>query len=514
MDKPFFRLTKRRFPLIHKLVVGSAVVTLFTIAAVFYFFFPRSEAFKTGEDKFQSYQLSQYLEKLFQIQSDAAEKFFNTGDTNEVRTLKWLGTLFHDTASSHFRQTEVVLQEMEKSGADELQIRSLKTEALQMQLLLSHHKRYSGFVQDQIMLNKKKSANREPRVSPDVAALRDSVMQTLRTINQMSHSSLLKALRFFFQHKPFEGWAIIIGGGIIFLIALAVSLLFAQTITRPIRALKAGTEKVGEGNYETVPITTTDEVADLTQAFNLMSTKLKQLDEMRMQMMSEISHEMRTPLQVIKAGCYSISHSKDGPPLTQRQKDALGMMHQATNRINAFVNSFLDVAKMEAGLMKFNFEPTNLIELLNPLVQEAQLIAQTRQIHLDLKADEIPIIQLDRERMTQVVSNLLSNALKYTPDNGTIKVRIAKMLDCNGVSNNNRGCVKIDVEDSGVGIPETDLNKLFKKFYQAKNVPLVNEKGSGLGLALVKHVAEAHGGQVSVKSQVGVGSTFSVLLPA
>jgi signal transduction histidine kinase len=304
--------------------------------------------------------------------------------------------------------------------------------------------------------------------------------------------------------------------GLMLALAIGVGLTFiiARTLTKPIKALKAGTEKVGEGIYETVPVSTNDEVADLTRAFNLMSEKLRQLDEMRMQMMSEISHEMRTPLQVIKAGCYSIIHTKDGPELTQRQRDAVGMIHQATNRINQFVNSFLDIAKMEAGLMKFNIVTQNLGEVLMPLIQEAQLIAQTRSIALNFTSEEIGAMPLDKERISQVFSNLLSNALKYTPEQGTIDVRITKLAQCDGVAKTAGGCVRIDVQDSGVGIPKPDLEKLFEKFYQAKNTPLVNEKGSGLGLALVKHVTEAHGGRVSVASEVGRGSTFTVFLPA
>jgi two-component system sensor histidine kinase GlrK len=307
---------------------------------------------------------------------------------------------------------------------------------------------------------------------------------------------------------------------IVLMLALAIgtvlTFLIARALTKPIKALMAGTEKVGVGIYETVPVTTNDEVADLTRAFNLMSEKLQQLDEMRMQMMSEISHEMRTPLQVIKAGCYSIIHTKekDAPVLTQRQRDAVGMIHQATNRINQFVNSFLDIAKMEAGLMKFNFAPLNLVEVLTPLVQEAQLIAQTRSINLEFLPEEVGTLSLDKERLSQAFSNLLSNALKYTPEQGTITVRIAKRAQCEGLPPSDRGCIQIDVQDSGVGIPKPDLEKLFEKFYQAKNTPLVNEKGSGLGLALVKHVTEAHGGRVSVASEVGKGSTFTVILPA
>ncbi len=153
------------------------------------------------------------------------------------------------------------------------------------------------------------------------------------------------------------------------------------------------------------------------------------------------------------------------------------------------------------------------MDILNPLVQEAQLIAQTRQIQIGFTSDQLPLMMIDKDRMSQVFSNLLSNALKYTPDQGTISLSIVKTNECETVANAGQGCVKLEVQDSGVGIPEADLAKLFNKFYQAKNVPLVNEKGSGLGLALVKHVTEAHGGRVSVRSQVGAGSTFTILLP-
>lgn len=304
-------------------------------------------------------------------------------------------------------------------------------------------------------------------------------------------------------------WAIVLW----LIMGSVIAVILARLFIRPIRALQAGTMKVGEGLYETVPISSTDETADLTRAFNLMSEKLKQLDDMRMQMMSEISHEMRTPLQVIKAGCYSIVHAKDGVPLTQKQKDAVGMIHQATNRINNFVNSFLDIAKMEAGLMKFNYEQNDLIEVITPLIQEAQLIAQTRQINMEFAHEKVPPMKLDKERMSQALSNLLSNALKYTPDDGTIWIEVKNILTKLDQEKPPSDCVHITVKDTGVGIPEADISRLFNKFYQAQNIPLVKEKGSGLGLALVKHVSEAHGGRVNVTSQVGKGSTFTIILP-
>jgi two-component system sensor histidine kinase GlrK len=193
--------------------------------------------------------------------------------------------------------------------------------------------------------------------------------------------------------------------------------------------------------------------------------------------------------------------------------DAVGMIHGATNRINSFVNLFLDVAKMEAGLMKFNFEPVNIVELVTPLINEAALIAQTRQIKVEFDAGEIGVLPLDKDRFTQALTNLLSNALKYTPNEGAVTISMKIAADIVPMGKGERRFVRIDVRDTGVGIPPADLDKLFNKFYQAKNTPFVKEKGSGLGLALVKHVAEAHGGRVSVTSQVGVGSVFSIILP-
>ena len=163
--------------------------------------------------------------------------------------------------------------------------------------------------------------------------------------------------------------------------------------------------------------------------------------------------------------------------------------------------------------MKFHFEDIDISSILTPIVSEAQLIGQTRGILIESMIDPVPTLRLDKERMSMVFTNLLSNALKYTPERGKITVRLVCAFQKNGSVDIIEGQLRIDVIDTGVGIPPEDLDKLFDKFYQAKNTPLVKEKGSGLGLALVKHVVEAHGGKVSVTSTLGVGSTFSIVLP-
>jgi two-component system, NtrC family, sensor histidine kinase GlrK len=450
------------------------------------------------QPEFRTFQLSQSLEKAFEAECMAAKKFFSTKNSYDEQTLSLMMVQFKRAADSLDR------------SVDRKETRQL------IQTMLTSHQEYEEiirFLSDRL----RQDANANVLVSLEEASgLRDTVIGRIHAVTDSNIPSLSKSLKLLDQQreramdKP-TGYIV---AAAVLGVAILAAIWFARAVSRPIQSLKAGTEKVGEGIYETVPVTTTDEVSDLTRAFNLMSEKLKKLDEMRMELMSEISHEMRTPLQVIKAGCYSILHTKDGPTITQRQRDAVAMIHQATNRINTFVNSFLDVAKMEAGLMKFNFVDVNLVELMTPLVQESQLIAQTREINLEFIVEDVPSLSLDKERISQVFSNLLSNALKYTPNGGSITVRIVKETACDGVNKNEKGCVRIDVQDTGVGIPESDLAKLFSKFYQAKNIPQVSEKGSGLGLALVKHVAEAHGGKVSVKSQVGVGSTFSVVLPS
>ncbi|MFI5250853.1 MAG: ATP-binding protein [Bacteroidota bacterium] len=349
--------------------------------------------------------------------------------------------------------------------------------------------------------------------SANFQSMLTTMRKSLTQLQEQYSFSLSKAVRTFKTgvENAIEGSLFILI--LSFIVGLAIAFILALNVTRPIRALKSGTEKVAEGKFENVQVTTRDEIADLTTAFNSMSDKLRQLDEMRMSMMSEISHEMRTPLQVIKAATYTISHPRDGSILNQRQTDALGMIHQATNRISSFVNLFLDVAKLEAGLMKFNFEGVDVCSLLQPIVSEAQLIGQTRGITVEMNTAAVPTLMIDKERMGMVFTNLLSNALKYTPDKGKITVCLSTIFPENGASATGDRSIRIDFQDTGVGIPPDDLNKLFNKFYQAKNTPLVKEKGSGLGLALVKHVVEAHGGRVTVSSTVGIGSTFSLILP-
>jgi two-component system sensor histidine kinase GlrK len=488
---------RMRFPLFGKLITGFIVVILFMVASMVTILLQLRPLVDPEKTDFLGAEIAQDIGRTFGAVEQSGRKYAASGESKDLQTFLLLGGKF--TTDSETLRTKVEGQRKEIRAA--------------IDSMIARAKEYVDIVASSGGPAAAGADTARQARQARVQLLADSVRLDVSRVREFYLGTMVKSVKSLNTQTGNSIYGAYIILGLSLVIGIALGILIAKTLTRPIHALMAGSEKVGEGRYETVPVTTNDEVAELTVAFNLMSEKLRHLDEMRSEMMSEISHEMRTPLQVIKAGCYSIIHAKDVTPLTPKQRDAVGMIHQATNRINQFVNSFLDIAKMEAGLMKFKFEDADLVEVVSPLVQEAQLIAQTRQIALEFLSSDVPVLRLDRDRLSQVFSNLLSNALKYTPDRGTIRVRVRTLADCPAAAAGKRGCVRIDVEDSGVGIPKDDLGKLFSKFYQAQNTPLVNEKGSGLGLALVKHVTEAHGGSVSVASEVGVGSTFTVTLP-
>jgi signal transduction histidine kinase len=286
-------------------------------------------------------------------------------------------------------------------------------------------------------------------------------------------------------------------------ITVLLAFLLARMITNPVRVLQAGVYRVAQGSFRPLRITSHDELADLTRAFNDMGEKLRRANEQRAEMMQRIVHELRTPLQSLHSVHYLLSEQIAGP-LNEQQQKYVDMLRVNAERITDFTNQFLDLAKFEAGRMQFRQEPTRVPALVEKAVENARVHAEAHQITIALRAqDDLPELRVDPEKISQVVSNLLSNAVKYTPDGGQVEVAVEK---------GERG-VRILVKDSGAGIDPEDVPHLFTKFYQAKNAGKARTKGTGIGLALVKAIVDGHGGTLRVESEVGKGSTFGVELP-
>ena len=175
-----------------------------------------------------------------------------------------------------------------------------------------------------------------------------------------------------------------------------------------------------------------------------------------------------------------------------------------SNKLRDFIHELLDIAKMEAGMISYDFVHTDIRQCVDMIVRNARTGAMRKNIMINSRIDSLPEITIDIQKFSVILNNLLSNAIKYTPANGSIDIEATVCDDK----------LKIFVRDTGIGIPEHDLPHLFTKFYQASNASLSGSKGTGIGLALVKAFTEGHGGTVSVTSTLGKGSTFVVELPA
>lgn len=290
---------------------------------------------------------------------------------------------------------------------------------------------------------------------------------------------------------------------ITFLIALTAAVVITRTLTKPISVLIQGTDQIAEGKFTPIDVKTQDEMSLLARAINEMSEKLESIERMRTEMMHHISHELRTPLQAMTSALNLMMDQRYGS-LNKEQARLAEFVREGINKITTFSHQFLDISKIESGAMKYTFAPTDLLAVLAPVIEEAKLIALRKNIALTINSVPIPKVKGDAEKLPHVFSNLLSNAIKYTPESGSIHIDIAP----------SKFGVRVSVTDSGVGIAPEDLPNVFTKFYQAKNRDKASTRGTGVGLALVKALVEAHGGRVFAESTVGSGTTFTVELPA
>ena len=177
---------------------------------------------------------------------------------------------------------------------------------------------------------------------------------------------------------------------------------------------------------------------------------------------------------------------------------------QDTDKLTRLVGNILDFSKIEEGKREFDFEETDVAQLVSSLIQDFRKDELLKDFSIQsFIQEDIPQLSVDGEALSQALNNLLDNAVKFSPDKKEIEVHLSK----------DEENIILEVKDNGIGISPDDLDKIFDKFYQGKNALKQTVKGAGLGLTLVKHTAEAHGGRMSVKSKVGEGSTFSLILP-
>ena len=231
-------------------------------------------------------------------------------------------------------------------------------------------------------------------------------------------------------------------------------------------------------------------------------THLKLLDEMKSAFVNMVSHEIRSPLTTILSQIKILTDGLAGE-LGPKQADILGKMSRKVSGLVELSNELLDLSRIEAGLIVQDKQPVQLMDILESLVEFIQARAKEKNISLSLEKSDLPLINADMKSMEEVFSNLITNAIIYTPEGGKVDVSGEIKGDFVGVS----------ISDTGYGIAPDELPRIFDKFYRSKTEKTRNIVGTGLGLPIVKSIVEAHNGTVKVASEEGVGSTFYVRLP-
>jgi signal transduction histidine kinase len=283
-------------------------------------------------------------------------------------------------------------------------------------------------------------------------------------------------------------------------VAVIVTLLASRQIVRPVESLTAAARQMEKGDLtERVKVTSSDEIGQLAHAFNAMADGLARQEQLRRNMVSDVAHELRTPLTNIRG---YLEAAKDG--LVQPDSALVDNLYEEAILLSRLVNDLQELALAEAGQLRLERRPVQLSDVVRATVEVLSQRAEAHDVSFDVRVpDDLPPVQADWHRVTQVLRNLVNNALDFTPPGGQVTVS----------AQSNGQWVTAQVRDTGPGIAPEHLPYVFERFYRADPSRTRATGGAGLGLAIVKQLVEAHGGRVWVESTLGEGATFGITLP-
>jgi signal transduction histidine kinase len=313
------------------------------------------------------------------------------------------------------------------------------------------------------------------------------------------------------------------------LAALLVAAVLASRITRPIQELTRGALEIGEGSFDRrLDVGGDDEIRILADTLNQMAARLKEniekleesnkrlagmneelkeLDRMKSDLLANVSHELRTPLTAIKGYTDYILEGKLGP-IGERQEKGLIVVQRNLERLSRSINALLDFSTMDVGRLSLNLQPFALPLLVEQIHQTLRSELERKRLRFEAAlAPGLPSVIADRERLAQVLENLVINAIKFTPADGRIKVSATRE------ERQGKGVVEVGVSDTGIGIPEDQLGRIFNRFHQVDGSSTRRYGGVGLGLAIVRSILDAHGANIKVESGLGSGTSFRFWLP-
>jgi signal transduction histidine kinase len=305
-----------------------------------------------------------------------------------------------------------------------------------------------------------------------------------------SATNLLKAINFF----------LLTGGILAIVVATFITYILARRISQPIRVLTLAVSRLGKGDFsQRVEINDKSEVGELAQTFNSMADNLEKSETLRRHIVTDVAHELRTPVSNIRGQLEAIQDK-----LLKPDAKSIGSLHEETMLLSRLIDDLQDLTLMEAGKINIRKEPEDVKAIILQTVDVMQPRAKSSglSIYTDIP-DGLPLCYVDQHRVSQILKNLVSNAIIHTPRQGRINIS-AKKLDSQ---------VEISVADTGEGISQEDLPYIFERFYRADKSRTRVTGGTGLGLTIARRLVEAHGGEIKVESEPGKGSRFYFTIP-
>ncbi|MHC1681600.1 MAG: ATP-binding protein [Clostridiaceae bacterium] len=291
------------------------------------------------------------------------------------------------------------------------------------------------------------------------------------------------------------------------LIFLFLSFKIIKQILYPINILKESSIKISSGNFKVrTNISGNDELAKTSQAFDKMIDYIEEYDRLKFDFFSNLSHELKTPLNIILSSTQllgSLQDKKEFSSNEEKNKKYFKLIRQNCYRLLRLINNLIDVSKVDSGFMKFNYGYYNIVSLIEDITISVAQFAENKGIEVifDTDIEEKPVL-CDPDKIERIILNLLSNSIKFTPKGGSIFINIFDKGDT----------IRISIKDTGVGIAEDKLKVIFDKFRQVDSSLQRKYEGSGIGLSLVKSLVEAHYGNITVSSIPGEGSNFTIEL--
>ncbi len=292
---------------------------------------------------------------------------------------------------------------------------------------------------------------------------------------------------------------IAVGMGVAMLGSIAMSMGFARRALTPIDRVSQAAARIAETDDLKTRLEydgPMDEIGRMNSVFNQMMDRLENLFHVQQRFVADVSHELRTPLTAIRGNLDLIKRYGADP-------ESLDAMESEVERMSRMVSDLLLLARADYGGLKLDLEPLDLDTTVSEVYRDVRVLAQARSLTLRIHDFEPVRVKGDADRLKQLLLNLISNAIKFTPEGGTITINLRRAFDD----------AIIEVIDTGIGIAPEDLPRIFDRFYQADPARVRKGEGSGLGLSIAKWIVEAHGGHIEVTSDVGKGTTFTVFLP-